>query len=173
MVTRCRIPYQRYFDQRPLLAKSGYVHPGLGLDTLYCSAIQGHKETTTCPQCHNGILYREPRLNSSPNIHYGIIASGNGLIKNAAQRDRLGQELGAKCVEMEAAGLMNDFPCIVIRGICDYADVHKNDIWQEYASATAAAFAKELLSVVKPIEAALVKATTEATSKSPSKSQCN
>lgn len=47
--------------------------------------------------------------------------------------------------EMEAAGLMNSFPCLVIRGICDYADAHKNDQWQPYASVTAAAFAKELL----------------------------
>jgi nucleoside phosphorylase len=46
---------------------------------------------------------------------------------------------------MEAAGLMNDFPCIVIRGICDYADSHKNDTWQKYAAIAAAAYAKELL----------------------------
>jgi nucleoside phosphorylase len=49
---------------------------------------------------------------------------------------------------MEAAGLMNDFPCLVIRGICDYADSHKNKDWQGYAAAVAAAYAKELLSVV-------------------------
>lgn len=46
---------------------------------------------------------------------------------------------------MEAAGLMNDFPCIVIRGICDYADSHKNKRWQPYAAATAAAYGRELL----------------------------
>lgn len=49
---------------------------------------------------------------------------------------------------MEAAGLMDNFPCLVIRGICDYSDSHKNKRWQEYAAATAAAYAKELLSVV-------------------------
>jgi nucleoside phosphorylase len=47
--------------------------------------------------------------------------------------------------ETEAAGLMNDFPCLVIRGISDYSDSHKNDRWQPYAAATAAAYAKELL----------------------------
>jgi len=52
---------------------------------------------------------------------------------------------------MEAAGLMNSFPCIVIREICDYADSHKNDRWQLYAAATAAAYAKELLGYV-PIQ---------------------
>ena len=56
--------------------------------------------------------------------------------------------MGVLCVEMEAAGLMDDFPCLVIRGICDYADSHKNKRWQPYAAATAAAYAKELLSTI-------------------------
>ena len=43
---------------------------------------------------------------------------------------------------------MNDFRCLVIRGICDYADSHKNKTWQPYAAATAAACAKEILSLV-------------------------
>jgi hypothetical protein len=51
-------------------------------------------------------------------------------------------------VEIEAAGLMDSFPCVVIRGICDYADSHKNKEWQGYAAATAAAYAKELLTVI-------------------------
>ena len=160
-------------NRLPQLALSGYIHPGSDMDSLCCSNIQGHKDTLTCSQCRNGMIYREPRLNTSPKVHYGLIASGNELIKNALERDRLGQELGAKCVEMEAAGLMNDFPCIVIRGICDYADSHKNDIWQEYASATAAAFAKELLYVVKPAEATLAQPSTEITSKLRSESLFN
>jgi nucleoside phosphorylase len=46
---------------------------------------------------------------------------------------------------MEAAGMMNSLPVGVIRGISDWADSEKNDVWQEYAAATAAAVAKELL----------------------------
>lgn len=49
---------------------------------------------------------------------------------------------------MEEAGLMNNFPFLVIRGICDYADVHRNDRWQNYAAATAAALANELLETI-------------------------
>ncbi|KAI8648816.1 hypothetical protein NCS56_01497400 [Fusarium sp. Ph1] len=84
-------------------------------------------------------------------VHYGLIASGNQVIKDARFRDSLNESLGGNvlCVEMEAAGLM-DFPCIVIRGICDYADSQKNKDWQEHAVATAAAFAKELLQCVQP-----------------------
>lgn len=55
---------------------------------------------------------------------------------------------------MEAAGLMNSFPCLVVRGICDYADSHKNKRWQPYAAATATACAKELLSVIPSAEGA-------------------
>jgi len=47
-----------------------------------------------------------------------------------------------------STGLMDTFPCLVIRGICDYADSHKSKRWQPYAAATAAAYAKELLSVI-------------------------
>ncbi|KAK6351852.1 hypothetical protein TWF718_004997 [Orbilia javanica] len=83
-------------------------------------------------------------------IHYGLIASGNSLIKSAEHRDMLNKKFDGKllCVEMEAAGLMNDFPCLVIRGICDYADSSKNDAWQEHAAAVAAAVAKEILFIV-------------------------
>jgi len=64
-------------------------------------------------------------------VHYGLIASGNQVIKDAEFRDRLNNSIGGSvlCVEMEAAGLINDFPCLVIRGICDYADSHKNKDW--------------------------------------------
>lgn len=85
-------------------------------------------------------------------VHYGLIASGNQVIKDAAFRDRLDKVLSSHvlCVEIEAAGLINDFPCIVIRGIYDYADSHKNKDWQEHAAAVAAAFTRELLEYVQP-----------------------
>jgi hypothetical protein len=40
---------------------------------------------------------------------------------------------------------MDHFPCLVIRGICDYSDSHKNKEWQGYAAMAAAAYAKDLL----------------------------
>ena len=69
-------------------------------------------------------------------VHYGIIASGNQVVKDAAVRDRLRDEFNALYAEMEAAGLMNDFPCLVIQGICDYADLHRNDMWHPYAASS-------------------------------------
>ncbi|KAJ0413069.1 hypothetical protein BJY00DRAFT_320158 [Aspergillus carlsbadensis] len=58
---------------------------------------------------------------------------------------------------MEAAGIMREYPCLVIRGICDYADERKNDAWQRYAAAVAAAFAKELLQTVQPMHETVTK----------------
>ncbi|KNB08102.1 hypothetical protein FOXG_09101 [Fusarium oxysporum f. sp. lycopersici 4287] len=50
-------------------------------------------------------------------IHYGLIASSDKLMKDATIRDELVREEGALCFEMEAAGLMNHFLCLIIRGI--------------------------------------------------------
>ncbi|KAI0893355.1 ankyrin repeat protein [Annulohypoxylon nitens] len=87
-------------------------------------------------------------------VHYGLIASGNKVIKDSELRDSLNDRFGGNlsCVEMEAAGLMDNFPCIVIRGICDYADSQKNKDWQEYAAMIAAGYAKELLGFVRPTD---------------------
>jgi nucleoside phosphorylase len=69
-------------------------------------------------------------------------------MKDGQTRDRLAQQFGILCFEMEAAGLMNQLPSLVIRGICDYSDSHKSKNWQGYAALTAAAYGKLLLSVV-------------------------
>ncbi|KAJ6041409.1 NACHT nucleoside triphosphatase [Penicillium canescens] len=99
-------------------------------------------------------IQRDTQDTIDPDIHYGTIVSGNILAKDAAARDRIVADLDEDCIcfEMEAAGLMNHFPCLVVRGICDYTDSHKNDRWQRYASATAAAYTKELLTYVPAAE---------------------
>ena len=96
------------------------------------------------------LVVRQPRTGKyqDPAIHYGLIASADQVMKDAHARDKLAKEQGILCFEMEAAGLMDRFPCVVIRGICDYSDTHKNFDWQSYAAATAAAYAKELLAVI-------------------------
>ncbi|KAL3440940.1 hypothetical protein BJX65DRAFT_316041 [Aspergillus insuetus] len=91
---------------------------------------------------------RLPRNSDEPLIHHGVIASGNQVIKDAKKRDYLARELGVLCFEMEAAGLMDQLPSLVIRGISDYCDSHKNDHWQGYAALVASAYAKVLLAEV-------------------------
>ncbi|KGO47580.1 Nucleoside phosphorylase [Penicillium expansum] len=85
-------------------------------------------------------------------VYYRNIASGNSVLKDATIRDTYANdpELNILCFEMEAAGLINNIPCLIIRGICDYCDSHKNDDWHKYAALTAAAYTRELLLVLRP-----------------------
>lgn len=119
-----------------------------GADSLFQSTSD-HKHGILCKNCDKATLVPRGPRQQEVVVHYGTIASGHQVMKNAMERDRLSDELGGiLCFEMEAAGLMNNFPCLVIRGICDYADSHRNSRWQAYAAGTAAACAKEVLSVI-------------------------
>jgi nucleoside phosphorylase len=128
-----------------------YMRPDQSNDRLYQSEVTHPPNSkASCREvCDNDpskLISRQERTEDgdNPAIHYGLIASGNRLMKDALVRDKLAEK-HVLCFEMEAAGLMNQFPCLVIRGICDYSDSHKNKEWQGYAAMTAAAYAKDLL----------------------------
>ncbi|EHK45732.1 hypothetical protein TRIATDRAFT_40959, partial [Trichoderma atroviride IMI 206040] len=121
------------------LYRSEIIHPTDGINTPDCSL--------SCGDDPSKLIIRSRRVadESSPIVHYGIIASANTLMKDAVLRDKLAREKNIICFEMEAAGLMNQLPCLVVRGICDYSDSHKNKQWQGYAAIAAAAYTKDLL----------------------------
>ncbi|KAL4721787.1 hypothetical protein ACLX1H_011281 [Fusarium chlamydosporum] len=122
-----------------------YAHPTTA-DRLFSSAYQHNSQARSCDGCDSlALVQRGERSTNNPYIYYGTIASGNQVIKNSMVRDMVARELDAVCFEMEAAGLNDICPCLSIRGICDYSDSHKSKEWQEYAAATAAAFAREFL----------------------------
>ena len=134
--------------------RNKYQYPGAEHDRLYESSYTHCGGDRTCESgCNSAsppVLQRIPRdlELGEPVVHYGLIASADTLMKDAKARDRLIEKHDILCFEMEAAGIMNDFSCVVVRGICDYSDSHKNDAWQGYAAATAASYAKELLGVI-------------------------
>ncbi|RKK27976.1 hypothetical protein BFJ66_g16403, partial [Fusarium oxysporum f. sp. cepae] len=139
-------------EKNPRL-RGKYKQPETGADKLFkpevthdlsCAAI--------CSDDVSNLVLRPERTEDedNPTIHYGLIASADRLMKDASARDRLSEEKEVLCFEMEAAGLMNHFPCLVIRGICDYSDSHKNKEWQGYAAMVAAAYAKDLLYQIAP-----------------------
>jgi nucleoside phosphorylase len=137
-------------EKFPFMGKKGYTHPGRSTDKLF-QADYRHVSGRSCAKCDptkQSHRYPENRPDDNPVIHYGVIATGSAVVKQAPTREEIRQKHRAICLEMEAAGLMNSFPCVVIRGISDYADSHKNDQWQPYAAAVAAACAKELLEYV-------------------------
>lgn len=125
-----------------------YKRPEPITDRLFLPEVIHHQAgCDICAVDPSTLVLRSERADDedNPAIHYGLIASGNQLMKDALIRDRLVAKKDVLCFEMEAAGLMNTFPCLVIRGICDYSDSHKNKEWQGYAAMVAAAYAKDLL----------------------------
>jgi nucleoside phosphorylase len=143
--------------------QTGFSYPGAMNDQLYQADYDHIGDDNTCEACNaSKVIDRPHRGTNTPLIHYGVIASGNQVIKHGLTRDRLREELDIICFEMEAAGLMDNFPCLVIRGICDYADSHKNKRWQQYAAATAAAYAKELLNIIPASQVETTRTAAEA-----------
>ena len=140
----------RILEERPRLRQK-YKRPDPSTDRLYQSTVIHPPIESSCAVlCGDNpskLILRSERTEEedNPAVHYGLIASANQLMKDALIRDRLACEKDVLCFEMEAAGLMNLFPCLVIRGICDYSDSHKNKKWQGYAAMAAAAYAKDVL----------------------------
>lgn len=144
------------FHKKPHLRKK-YNRPNPATDRLYQSNIihplaEDINCSTHCGEGAPNLIVRSRRDGNEddPMIHYGLIASSNQLMRNADIRDKLAAERDILCFETEAAGLMNHFPCLVIRGICDYADTHSNVEWRGYAAMAAAAYAKDLLYRIPP-----------------------
>ncbi|KLJ13510.1 hypothetical protein EMPG_11549 [Blastomyces silverae] len=144
------------FKKKPRLRKD-YTRPDPASDRLYLNHIVHPPEgesncAVSCGDEPPNLILRPKRTEDedNPQIHYGLIASGNQLMKDALVRDKLATEKDVLCFEMEAAGLVNHFPCLVIRGICDYSDSHKNKEWQGYAAMVAAAYTKDLLYHIPP-----------------------
>lgn len=143
-------------EENPRLKKK-YKRPDPDTDKLYLSGLThpADNEANCAEVCGDGPSKLVPRNlrtqdDNNPAVHYGIVASANQLMKNAPLRDKFAKEKGVLCFEMEAAGLMNHFPCLIIRGICDYSDTHKRKEWQGYAAMAAAAYAKDLLYRIPP-----------------------
>ncbi|KAJ9413682.1 hypothetical protein QL093DRAFT_2487593 [Fusarium oxysporum] len=135
----------RALEQWPRLRQK-YSRPPADSDRLYRSDIVHPDSSDGCADvCSNDpacLVDRKERgeQEDDPAIHYG----------DALARDKLAASMDVLCFEMEAAGLMNHFPCLVIRGICDYSDSHKNKEWQGFAAMMAAAYAKDLLRQIPP-----------------------
>ncbi|KAK7911588.1 Pfs domain-containing protein [Apiospora marii] len=80
-----------------------------------------------------------------PKIHIGRIRSGDIVMKSGEHRDQIARKHEVIAFEMEGAGTWDEVPCLVVKGICDYADSHKNKKWQLFAAATAASVSKAIL----------------------------
>ncbi|KAL6791219.1 hypothetical protein GGI42DRAFT_336400, partial [Trichoderma sp. SZMC 28013] len=146
----------RAIAKKPRLRRN-YTRPEATTDRLYHSQVVHLPDNEAdcaviCGDDPSNLIERSNRdeeEDDDPAIHYGLIASANTLMRDASVRDEMAKK-GVLCFETEAAGLMNHFPCLVIRGICDYADSHINKTWQGYAAMAAAAYTKDLLYRIIP-----------------------
>lgn len=104
-------------------------------------------QSSSCEKlkCELDELERRSKPKQKPDIHFGSIASGDTVMKSGEDRDKLAKEENIIAFDMEGAGVWDYLPCIVVKGVCDYADSHKNKKWQEYASVAAAACAKTIV----------------------------
>ena len=153
----------REMDEKPFHAHltvlnektSKFANPGQDYDNLFQRTYEHvihDKNATQCSQCDpSQLANRSPRTTQEPVFHQGTIASGDSVMQNAERRDAVSRKFhNAICFEMEAAGVIDETRCLVIRGISDYCDSHKSGLWQNYAAATAAAFAKQFLFTIQP-----------------------
>ncbi|KAL2151233.1 hypothetical protein VTH82DRAFT_6331 [Thermothelomyces myriococcoides] len=146
----------RYMDvlgAQPGLAAS---YPGTAQDRLFDASCRHIDHEMFCEECGcQGKLVPRNRLSGEgiplqPAVHFGLVASGDVLIESSKERDMIALEEDVIAFEMESAGVWDTFPCVVIKGACNYADGHKSKVWERYAAATAAACTKSFLAQWTP-----------------------
>ncbi|KJZ75125.1 hypothetical protein HIM_05611 [Hirsutella minnesotensis 3608] len=114
---------------------------------VYGGEICEDARTSTCEElkCDLDQLERRRKPKETPDIHFGSIASGDKVMKSGQDRDILARKENVIAFEMEGAGIWDYLPCVIVKGVCDYADSHKNKKWQGYAAMTAAACTKAIV----------------------------
>lgn len=128
---------------------SSFARPDSTQDILFQPDYDHVKDEDDCDHCDLGrVVVRQRRDTQNPKVHYGRIASGKQDIRDGSTRDKLAAKHGILAFGAEAAELEDTDAVVVIRGICGYADSHRSKIWQGCAAAAAAAYAKEMLSLI-------------------------
>jgi nucleoside phosphorylase len=164
----------QYLQSLQEMEDNRWSYPGVSHDTLFEASYchKHYKQQSVigciCKDCHStsdpvcdqalksdckkvgcvGQLVQRHRLNTDspvPLIHIGTIASASSVMKSGEHRDQLAEREDVIGFEMEGAGVWDALPCVIIKGVCDYADSHKNKVWQNYAAGTAASCAKGFL----------------------------
>lgn len=117
---------------------------GLGCDVLGCDDKHSipRQRLETKRQLEQQIGNKEAQI---PSIFIGRFGSSDKMLKSGEHRDRIAKHYGVLAFEMEGAGVWDELPCIIVKGVCNYADSHNNRPWQNFAAATAAAVAKSLV----------------------------
>ncbi|KAJ5809300.1 uncharacterized protein N7503_001518 [Penicillium pulvis] len=145
---------------------SGYSCPGITRDRLFENTYHHkHQRPLRCEECEKGelcekaqeatcealkcdqkkLVARPISCPDRPDIHFGRMASGDKVMKSGLERDKIAQAEEVVAFEMEGAGVCHALPFVLVKGVCDYADSHKDKHWQKYTAGRAAACMRSLL----------------------------
>ena len=145
------LDYARHLNVRSMEGYNPWEdHLGEGLNALHWSRPPEVRDFLGKTGNHRQQIqhpFDPKRRPGQPRVFFGLIASSNTLLKDAAKRDVLREQYNAKAIEMETAGLadaawVQEVGYFGVRGICDYCDKKKNDEWQPYAAMAAAAYVR-------------------------------
>jgi nucleoside phosphorylase len=118
-------------------------------DAVCGQAADKNCETLKCSHQMSNLVSRlPPEHRLQPTVHFGLVASGDTVMRSGRDRDEIAHRDGVIAFEMEGAGcweILRECSCLIIKSVCDYADSHKNKMFQGYAAVVAAATAKTLL----------------------------
>ncbi|KAL3470789.1 hypothetical protein BJX99DRAFT_267213 [Aspergillus californicus] len=163
----CRVQQLNARWQTPLLAddvlfEESYHHKHHASMGRVCSCMNGddicdEALSIDCKNlgCGEARITRRHDRTGPVRIHFGPMGSADTVMKSGFHRNILASNEGIIGFEMEGAGVWNNLAtCIVIKGVCDYADSHKDKKWQDYAAATGASAAKAFLRFYNPTKKA-------------------
>lgn len=111
----------------------------------FCADLHCDEEQLVARKRLEVKMTKDPDGAQCPEIFIGCVASGDTVMKSGEHRDQIAKQRDIIAFEMEGAGVWDEVPCIIVKGVCDYADSHKNKIWQPFAAATAASVLKAML----------------------------
>lgn len=147
------------------LFAASYRHKHRGLQTYNCSCNEeldgfcNEAGSASCVElhCDEGQLITRIRLElkksmeqdygQCPEIFIGCVASGDTVMNSGEERDRIAKQINRNIIAFDigGAGVWDEMPCIIVKGICDYGDGHRNQRWRPFAAATAASVLKAML----------------------------
>lgn len=149
------------------LLKSEYMQSGLDFDTLIdrinekCKNADFHKPKVTTEEFEEfdadqgKYIVKSREVSAVINVIEGRVGTANSVLKDPEKRDELAGKYEITAFEMEAGGInrasafeQNGF--LTIRGITDFCDNCKNDVWHNYAAAVAASFTYILIGTMIP-----------------------
>ncbi|KAL6886864.1 hypothetical protein GGI43DRAFT_431653 [Trichoderma evansii] len=108
------------------LFELSYCHKHCNLVACICSNCHGKKN----------LVYNKACMLLCNNL--STVTSGNTVMKSGEDRDRIAKK----------KGVIENLLCIVVKGVCDYADCYKNKPWQYFTAAVAASVLKSYFLVL-------------------------